>query len=280
MRRLLVPLTSLLQNAGADNGGLRSPRACRITHGPCDSYFENIVGKSIASIRRCLASVFSIPDDSEAFIDGSVVDGQFRLRAGDWLEFSKRWGRKEAAKFLGTNFGQREPNDFYPTPAHATLALLSRERFGRAIWEPACGDGAISKVLQAAGYEVLSSDLIDRGCGAVLDFLASSRKVESIVTNPPFRLAEAFVRKAVASSSYKVAMLLRLTFLEGQSRYQLFQETPLKTMYVFSKRLSLYRSGEENQGGGTTAFAWFVWEHGYAKEPTIRWIAPGDAIRG
>jgi len=44
-------------------------------------------------------------------------------------------------------------------------ALLSVETFEGSIWEPACGDGAISKVLLAAGFDVVSTDLIDRGFG-------------------------------------------------------------------------------------------------------------------
>lgn len=76
----------------------RSPSspACRITHGPHDSYFENIVGKSVASVRRGLATVFSISTDAEAFIGGTVVEGEYRLRAGDSLEFLKRRRRKGA----------------------------------------------------------------------------------------------------------------------------------------------------------------------------------------
>jgi hypothetical protein len=64
--------------------------ACRITHGPCDSYFPNLVGKSIASIRRCLETVVSISDDAEAFVGGSVVAPEYKLRAGDSLEFLMR----------------------------------------------------------------------------------------------------------------------------------------------------------------------------------------------
>src|SRR5262249_5272600 len=75
---------------------MHDPAACHIIHGPCDSYFPNLVGKSIASIRRCLATVFSIPDDAEAFIGGSVVAPDYRLRAGDSLEFLVRRGRKGA----------------------------------------------------------------------------------------------------------------------------------------------------------------------------------------
>ncbi len=75
---------------------MHDPGACRITHGPCDCYFENIVGKSVASIRRCLATAFSIPGDAQAFVGGSVVGPEYRLRAGDSLEFLKRRGRKGA----------------------------------------------------------------------------------------------------------------------------------------------------------------------------------------
>ena len=89
---LPVPLNSPPKNAVAGIGGLQPPPACRITHGPCDSCFPNLAGKSIASIRRSLATVFSISTEAEAFIGGSVVDGQYRLRAGDSLEFLKRQG--------------------------------------------------------------------------------------------------------------------------------------------------------------------------------------------
>jgi hypothetical protein len=71
-----------------------APGPCRITHGPCDSFFPNLVGKSVASIRRCLATVFSIPGDAQAFVGGSAIGPEYRLRAGDLLEFLRRRGRK------------------------------------------------------------------------------------------------------------------------------------------------------------------------------------------
>ena len=61
--------------------------------------------------------------------------------------------------------GKRAPFEFYPTPPEATRALLSVEKFDGSIWEPACGDGAISKVLQKANYSVVSTDLINYGFG-------------------------------------------------------------------------------------------------------------------
>jgi hypothetical protein len=93
----------------------------------------------------------------------------------------------------------RETHDFYPTWPAATKALLSVERFDGPIWEPACGDGAMSKVLEEAGYEVISTDLIDRGYGeGGRDFLMEWQpRAPNIVTNPPFRWAIEFVDRAL-----------------------------------------------------------------------------------
>jgi hypothetical protein len=65
---------------------------------------------------------------------------------------------------------------------------LSVEAFEGDIWEPACGDGAISKVLETAGYRVVSTDLIDRGYGAGgHNFLKSTKPLaKNIITNPPY----------------------------------------------------------------------------------------------
>lgn len=176
---------------------------------------------------------------------------------------SVRRGRKAMA---------REPNDFYPTPTYVTEALLQVEEFGRQVWEPACGDGAMAEVIGAAGYEVVSSDLIDRGYGEVQDFLTSHRTVESIVTNPPFKQDEEFVRKALASTTYKVAMFLPLAFLEGTKRVEWMRTSPLKSVYVFASRVTFNKSGVARREHGRYVFAWFVWEHGYFGLPTLSWI--------
>lgn len=84
--------------------------------------------------------------------------------------------------------GFRAPNEFYPTPPEAARALLSVESFDGDIWEPACGDGAISEVLVGAGYDVVSTDLIAYGYGeAGVDFLTQTKaRAKHIVTNPPY----------------------------------------------------------------------------------------------
>ena len=110
--------------------------------------------------------------------------------------------------------------DLYETPAPATWALLAAEKLSGMIWEPACGPGAIVRVLRAAGHRVVATDIQDYGCddsvGGV-DFLAQTyapENVEIIVTNPPFRWADEFVRHALALAP-RVVMLLRLHFLEA-----------------------------------------------------------------
>lgn len=183
---------------------------------------------------------------------------------------------KRAQSIVGTSAGRPE-NDFYPTPPEATHALLDCENFTGTIWEPACGDGAISKVLEERGHVVWSSDLIDRGYGlGGYDFLTSHRKADNIITNPPFTLAQQFVEhslQATKESQGKVAMLCKLVFLEGQKRKAFFESTPLARVHVFSKRVNFYREGVKGKlGTSMMAFAWFVWSHGHEGPPTIAWI--------
>ena len=84
------------------------------------------------------------------------------------------------------NNGERESDDFYPTPPYAVEELLKREVFSGNIWECACGEGYISEVFKNKGFEVISTDLIDRGYGERLDFLQSDLVADNIVTNPPY----------------------------------------------------------------------------------------------
>ncbi len=177
--------------------------------------------------------------------------------------------------------------DFYPTPAWATEALLRVESFQGGIMEPACGDGAISKVLQKAGYEIESSDLYDRGFGLYGgDFLLMTQgkfPVLNIVTNPPYILAEKFVLKALEIAQRKVALFLRLAFFESDTRYEaIFARTPPIRAWAFSQRVTMYPNGVQTAGTGTTAYAWFVWESengSFLREGAstpVGWIPPGS----
>lgn len=127
---------------------------------------------------------------------------------------------------------ERADLDFYATPPKAVNLLLEQERFAPLIWEPACGLGHISKVLEAHGYEVISTDLVYRGYGdpEPLDFLAETLEQfeGDIITNPPYSVGLEFVQRALDSvrPGGKVAMFLKIQFLEGQKRREFFKESP------------------------------------------------------
>jgi len=174
-------------------------------------------------------------------------------------------------------FADLDGPDFFPTPAWATHALIDNEEFSGNIWECACGNGAMSGVLEETGNEVISTDLYDRGYGeAGIDFLASSQRYKNIVTNPPYNSAEGFVRQGLALAESKFALLLRLAFLEGAKRSNsIFLKTPPSRVWVFSERITFYPAGAEIKGGGTTAYAWFVWDKKNTQNTELCWLKPG-----
>lgn len=173
--------------------------------------------------------------------------------------------------------GGMRQDDFYPTPPEAVHALCKHEKFTGSIWEPACGDGAISKVLTDYGYSVISTDLVNRGYGANrIDFLMERHpRAPNIVTNPPFKNSEEFARHALTLTTGKVVFLLRLVWLAGKSRGEMFRRSPLARVLIFSSRLPMmHRGGYEGpKSSSAIDFAWFVFEHGYIGKPTIDWIS-------
>jgi hypothetical protein len=178
-------------------------------------------------------------------------------------------------------FADLEGPDFFPTPKWATHALIDNEKFSGDIWECACGDGAMSRVLQQASRRVYSSDLYERGFGdGGKDFLAATRKADNIVTNPPFNSAEGFVRVGVKTARSKFALLLRLAFLEGANRANtIFAQSPPARVWVFSERITFYPSGVAPKGSGTTAYAWFVWDKDAPGRTELKWFKPGYKAR-
>lgn len=166
--------------------------------------------------------------------------------------------------------------DFYPTPPIGTESLLRVFPLQGDILEPCCGDGAMAKVFEAHGFKVTAHDIVDRGYGTVKDVFSVTDKYCNIVTNPPFNLADQIFHHVYPLATRSVCMLLRTSFLEGQSRYEnLFKVNPPTDVYVFSKRLSMYKNGLQTKGSGTYCFSWFVWdkytEHWGTK---LHWIPP------
>lgn len=147
--------------------------------------------------------------------------------------------------------------------------LLEQESFSNNVWEPACGEVHLSEVLKARGYTVYSTDLIDRGYGiGGKDFLNESGVFHGdIITNPPYKYAREFVEKALemVPPGNKVAMFLKLTFLEGKSRRDLFRNNPPQAVYVSSERIRCGKNGMFEGPRSAVAYAWFVWRRGYPR---------------
>lgn len=180
-----------------------------------------------------------------------------------------------ALAYVGHNAnGDREKDDFYPTPTNATQSLLDKQKFEGEIWECACGNGAMSEVMKDNGYQVFSSDLIDRGYGDTgIDFLQSNKKVDNIVTNPPFKLATEFTLKSFELARKKVVMLSKISYLEGVKRRELiFNQNKLEKVLIFSRRVPFKKESTQKLAGGLMAFGWFIYDVNYNGKPTIDWI--------
>ncbi|MBQ3302540.1 MAG: hypothetical protein IJH04_10440 [Eggerthellaceae bacterium] len=150
------------------------------------------------------------------------------------------------------------------------------ESFDGPIWEPACGNGAISSVLAEAGHDVISSDLVQRGFGvAGIDFLLQDTSLApNIVTNPPFSLGVEFVRHALSLATGKVAMLLKIGFIEGPTKADLHNR--LARIWVIRRRVTFLKNGEtfsrSNGKGGIHTYAWFVWDRSHSGAPVVGWL--------
>lgn len=197
-------------------------------------------------------------------------------------------------KLVGDNPERgRVENDYYATPFNATEALLnalneSGETLSSdTILEPSAGEGHIVKVLKDfyPYNEIVANDIAYRGSrlgidvNGGIDFLnyEPHRKFDTIITNPPFALAQEFIEKALTLTNRRVIMFAKIQLLEGDKRRKMFDNSPLKYVYVFSKRVNPLRNGEATDENGkpwasTMCFAWFVWDLEHEGEPIIRWL--------
>lgn len=173
---------------------------------------------------------------------------------------------------------ERQTHDYYATEPKAVRMLLELEKFEGNIWECACGEGHLSEEIKKFGFNVYSSDLINRGYGDVKDFLSIDNFNETnmnIITNPPYKYANEFIIKAmtILKQGKKLALLLPIRYLEGKARKRIYKEFPPKTVYVSSGRLICAMNGDfEAQTGSAVSYAWLVWQKGYKGETVLKWF--------
>lgn len=153
------------------------------------------------------------------------------------------------------------PDHFYPTPPEPTEALLQHyiDIIPRTVLEPACGNGAMSRVIAANGYTVLSSDLIHRGFGyGAVDFLQMPAidgwKQCAMITNPPFFAADDFITQAHRLGFPFIALYLKSTYWNAAKRYDLWKRHPPKACHPLTWRVD-FTGG----GNATMDCQWCVW---------------------
>lgn len=200
----------------------------------------------------------------------------------------------KAAKLVGgASDRDRADKDYYATPFYATEAILNaleksgETLSGESILEPSAGEGHIVKVLKEhyPYNEIVANDLVYRSSrlgidvNGGIDFLSYNpyRKFDAVIMNPPFKYAQQFVEKALELSNRYVICFAKIQFLETIERKKLFENSPLKYVYVFSRRVPAWMNGNETDENGkpwasTICFAWFVWDLDYEDEPIIRWL--------
>ena len=165
--------------------------------------------------------------------------------------------------------------DAYFTPSFITRALMGLEKLPHRIFDPCCGDGAIRKILEAAGHEVYGADIKDYGYSCTIrDYLdgPSGWQGEAIVTNPPYGygLAEKFARKVIQEAPY-IALLLRIQFMTSQGRQLFLKESPPSRIWNSSRRFNMHQHGYEGKKSKSSNmdFAWYIWDRGSADHGKI-----------
>jgi hypothetical protein len=238
---------------------------------------------SLGLDRRRLAEWRSVRDAGPEAVEAAIAEALQDDRAPTKADVARHVGAARRGIVTGVAMHPYAERglDLYETHAPAVRALLDVESFTGPIWEPACGPGAIVHVLRAAGHKVVATDIANYGCpdahGGV-DFLAQEHAPEgvtAIVTNPPYRDADEFVRRALELVP-RVAMLLRVLFLASQGRSDILESGQLARVHVFRNRLPMmHRHGWDGpRSSPALDLAWYVWDRdhrGPAELHRISW---------
>ena len=159
-----------------------------------------------------------------------------------------------AENMIGGNpKNERSQMDFYPTPPEVTRALLERLKYdlkGATIWEPACGDGRMANEMTKCGYKVIATDIITG-----TDFLDEKINVpcDWIITNPPFSMAEKFIRRA-KNIGVPFAFLLKSQYWHAARRIKLFREIQPSEVLPLT-----WRPDFTGKGSSLLDVCWCVW---------------------
>lgn len=177
---------------------------------------------------------------------------------------------------------ERAAGDYYTTDPTAVQQFLDVAQIDKAanVWEPACGCGNISEVLIDNGYNVLSTDLHNRGYGnSGIDFLLFEPHIQFdidvIITNPPYSLANEFILKAmdILQPHGAYYALMNISYLSGQNRFKaIYDKGYLQAVYIYSHRIHCYKNGIITEHSSPVNYAWYEFSPIKNNKPTITWI--------
>jgi hypothetical protein len=113
----------------------------------------------------------------------------------------------------------------------------------------------------------------------VLDYLwgLDPAPVDWTFFNPPFRLAQQFIERALRTSRIGVACIVRSAFAEGIERYNtLYSVIPPSFEFQHAERVPMVKGRYDPDASTATAYAWLVWltADGLSADTRKRWIAP------
>lgn len=174
---------------------------------------------------------------------------------------------------------KRHEHDNYPTPPEAIVPLFSKTTFHGNIYDPCIGEGYLARAMeqckscQPCINEIYGTDIRTTNWTNVsIDYLNSPDTIhDNIVTNPPYKLKEQFLEKALKTTRRKVAFLCHITFMESKKRIKFLQDHRLEQIIVITNRLPKMNWQTESWGSGErVAHAWFVWnqDRGIDHPPT------------
>lgn len=176
---------------------------------------------------------------------------------------------------------KNDPLDRYWTPRPATVGLfrhwrpVALRKPGAVILEPAAGAGHMLDVLKERfpTATVIGRDISpERDDITRADFLGimsgatrhKRRRPTAIITNPPFLIAEQFLRQAmreVVPGGF-VAFFLRAGFLESKRRANLFEAFPVQRAFFLRSRPHFTGPNNETVGNDSAVYVWLVWQEG------------------
>jgi hypothetical protein len=191
--------------------------------------------------------------------------------------------QNKSTAVMARRFENAQSLDDFPTPPWATRALIEHilnndpSLKEQTCVEPACGRGYMAAALEEYFGQVHSSDIHNYGYGCVSDFLLSDPdiKYDWLITNPPFNLAESFIRKGLSKVKVGLAVLVRTMFIEGVGRHtRLFSEKPPTIVAQFSERVPIVKGRLDANASSATGYAWLVWKTDSQDQTRLMWVPP------